>query len=213
MHGPKLKAKKMDEQLNALLDTAWEKIKSKGRNKDRSFSNDTSPDFFRDEIYWRRSLTDPLPAVWPPSENLSLYYYAYATGLDLAGNLQDGVYVARPWARVEFMPKDDLSPKLILLSDTLVEIGIDGFRPLTAAEESLYQMWPRERVVNFLTQLHTDWSVNETNIQEFKDFFCMRMSHDSIYEELRSKHEAFYLWLRCKHDDIHDTPEPPLEID
>jgi len=204
--GLKLKGKKMDEQLNALLDTAWEKINSQGRNKDKSLINEAPPEFLEDEIFWRRSLTSPLPAVWPPSENLTLYYYAYATGLDLAGNLHDGVYVARPWARIEVMPKSDSLPKLTWLRDTLVELGIQGFRPLTAAEESLYKMWPRERVVNFLTQYRTDRSVNETSVIEFTKFFCMLMSHNSVYQELRSKHEAFYHWLGCKHDDSHDKP-------
>lgn len=198
----------MDEQLNALLDTAWEKINSQGRNKDKSLINEAPPEFLEDEIFWRCSLTSPLPAVWPPSENLTLYYYAYATGLDLAGNLHDGVYVASPWARIDVSPQGDSLPKLTWLRDTLVELGIQGFRPLTAAEESLYKMWPRERVVNFLTQFHAAQHVNETSTLEFKKFFCMLMSHDSIYEELRSRHEAFYRWLDCKHADAISDPEP-----
>jgi len=213
MPGPKLKAEKMSEQLNALLDTAWEKIKPKERNKNKPFRDDETPEFSEDEIFWRCSLTSPLPAVWLPSENLTLYYYAYATGLDLTGSLHDGVYVAKPWARIEVMPKSDSLPKLTWLCDTLVEIGIQGFRPLTAAEKILYKMWPRERVVNFLTRLHTARRTKETSTIEFKKFFCMVMSHNSVYQELRSRHEEFYHWLDCKHDDAHDIPQSPLEID
>jgi len=121
--------------------------------------------------------------------------------------------VASPWARIDVSPQGDSLPKLTWLCDSLVKIGIQGFRPLTPAEESLYEMWPRERVVNFLTQFRTARSVNETSVIEFTKFFCMLMSHNSVYQELRSKHEAFYHWLGCKHDDSHDIPEPPLEID
>jgi predicted HTH transcriptional regulator len=121
--------------------------------------------------------------------------------------------VASPWARIEIIPQGDSLPKLTWLQDTLVKLGIQGFRPLTAAEESLYEMWPRERVVNFLTQFHTAQRVDDTDTLAFKKFFCMLMSHNFVYQELRSRHEVFYHWLGCKHDDSHDIPEPPLEID
>lgn len=197
----------MHEQLKALIDTAWESVKPEKRSEDNLFGGDAPPEFLEDEPFWSWELTSPLPAFWPPSKNLALYYYAYATGLDLAGNLNDGVYVASPWARIEVMPKSDSLPKLTWLRDTLVELGIQGFSPLTAAEESLYKMWPRERVVNFLTQFHAAQRVNETSMIEFKKFFCMLMSHNSIYEELRSRHETFYRWLDCKHADAKSVPE------
>ena len=197
----------MDEQLKALIDTGWESVKPERRSEDKPFGGDEPVEFSEDGPFWSCNLTNPLPAVWPPSENLALYYYAYATGLDLAGNLNDGVYVASPWARIKVMPESDSLPKLTWLRDTLVELGIQGIRPLTAAEESLYKMWPRDRVVNFLTQFHTVQRVNETSTLEFKKFFCMLMSHDSIYEELRSRHEAFYRWLDCKHADAISVPE------
>jgi hypothetical protein len=111
----------MSDSFKALLDAGWSEL-----------SVPASPPGERPGVSWSWRLSPPFPSEWPPREESRIVYYAFAEGFDLS--VMDGVRVGAPWLRLEVPVSGHAPPVLIPMRGSVEELGIQGVRPLSAAE-------------------------------------------------------------------------------
>jgi hypothetical protein len=176
----------MSADFKELLDAEWKKFQP------NIIPRSPEPP----KRWWRYSVSPPFPSVWPPTPNLTLYYYVYAESHDFAGRLADGIYLAAPWGRVEVGMKKKTPLKFSLLSYKIKEIGIQGVRPLNEDELAIYRR--RDFAEAYLADLTALPDGNEKAVQELKAYYCLWRSNNGIAEEIRPYYEQFFQWLECK---------------
>ena len=98
------------EELKALVDAEWKRFPRPAVDPKRG-------------PFWSPRTTPPFPAAWPHDGRLD--FYAFADGFQ--PGLMDGVRIAAPWLRVRAG-----APSVI--SQGLVDIGVQGVRPVKASE-------------------------------------------------------------------------------
>jgi len=175
------------DEFKSLLDPQWQKV-------DRASSGRLFPSR---PVLWSYQVSPPFPMDWLPGPKPRLCYYAYATGFSVQGGLADAVYVAAPWCRVIVSSSGASPPILERLSPRLREIGIQGFRPITAEEKAIYdQAGSVERFLSGLTSIPEE-SAAETQL--LRTYYCTWAGHNgTIVPEIRAFHEGFFRWLACK---------------
>ncbi len=103
------------EDLKALVDAEWKRFPKPAVDPKRG-------------PVWSSRTTPPFPVVWPSDGRLD--FYAFADGF--RPGLMDGVCIAAPWLRVRVA--DNAAPVVTVLSKGLVDVGIQGVRPVNASE-------------------------------------------------------------------------------
>ena len=170
--------------FTTMLDAEWKEIQP----RESLFSPNPQ------EVIWNYSVSPPFPAHWPPDGTSQHYYYVFGTGVS-PRTLADGVYIAAPWGRVEVQGAG--YPKFTRLTATLVEIGIQGVRPLTQEESSVYEMKETaEGCLRGLTLLPAD---TDRNVRSLREYYCSWLGHNGVAAaEIRKLHIRFFDWLGCR---------------
>lgn len=88
-----------------------------------------------DHAGWRMLVSAPFPQSWPPGPGRLGAVVRYAFAMRLRPGLADGVEVAAPWARSTL--RADGTVTVEPLRTRLEPLGVQGVRPLTAAESAL----------------------------------------------------------------------------
>jgi hypothetical protein len=176
----------IDMRISVSLDAEWKKLNP----------NSASPPGGPPGRWWTYKISPPFPSVWPPTPDLTLYYYVYANGRDFSGGLVDGVYIAAPWARVEVDLKKSTDPKLEILSTKIKEIGMQGVRPLSEEEAAVYKLGETaEAYLGSLTHLP---DARDRKVFDLRKYYCAWCRDSGVTEEISPLHEGFIKWLGCK---------------
>ncbi len=177
----------MKEAFKSLIETEWQKIQP---------DVDLAAKY---PVFWSYHITPPFPATWPLADNSRLYYYVFAYG---RGNgLADGVYVAAPWARVEVYPGDMGLPSINLLMDEIVQIGVQGERPLNAKEIAISKIG--ESAEAYLATLATMPDKSDRVVFQLKEYYCQWLRFSGIEEQIGRLHESFIHWLACEQFNVN----------
>jgi hypothetical protein len=148
-------------------------------------------------ILWTYQVSPPFPMDWFPAPTRRLCYYAYATGFSVQGGLADAVYVAAPWCRVIVDWAAESPPVLEHLSSHLRKIGIQGFRPITAAEKAVYDQ--AGSVGRYLSGLTSIPEALAPETRRLKAYYCTWSNHNgTVLPEIQAFHEGFFGWLACE---------------
>lgn len=173
----------INDSVRPLLDAEWEKLNA----------NPISPSMEPPRRLWAYEISPPFPSLWPPTRDLTLYYYVYAEGHDFSGGLADGVYIASPWGRIEVDSKGRAAPKFQLLSTKIEEIGIQGVRPLTEEEVSIYESG--ETIEAYLSSLTSLPHKKDKPVSDLRRYYSAWCRDFGIAREIRPLHKAFFGWL------------------
>ncbi len=172
-------------QVEALVQAEWRSVKASSRKAT------ASP---RDSVSWSYRITPPLPASWPPGGKGQVCYYAFAGGLRPA--LADAEVVAAPWARVVMDATGRQNPGLEILTPQLQELGIQGVRPLTKEEISIWDS--RDAVEQEIYGLSRSVT-RPDGAGRLKEFYCLFLkTHGAVGKAVRSRHREFFDWLGCE---------------
>jgi hypothetical protein len=176
----------MSHSFKPLLDAEWEKTRT-GFHWPFSMQAGTLWDYY---------VSPPFPAQWPPDADRRFYYYIYAMGQN-PQKLSDGSYLSAPWGRIEVVRKRNIPPIFMRLSKKLIEIGIQGVRPLSREEALIYEN--KEAAETYLGTLDSSPAEDSKNAQLLREYFCTWCRHNGVIsEEISKLHTPFFLWLRCK---------------
>jgi hypothetical protein len=176
----------MSHSFRPLLDAEWKKTRS---GCCRPFSKSA-------DVSWNYYVSPPFPVQWPPDGDQRLFYYIYAMGHS-PQNLSDGVYISAPWGRIEAVGAGNIPPKFTRLSKELMEIGIQGVRPISREEGSIYEK--REVAEAYLETLVLPPAENNKSVQLLREYFCTWSRHNGVIsEEIGKLHTPFFLWLGGK---------------
>lgn len=110
-----------------LAKTAWKDVRAKGSG-------------------WQYRVSPPFPATWPSSKDAPVVFYVYATKFNPM-RIMDGVHVAAPWAEIQVDPTNASPPKVTIKKKKLVDIGIQGVRPLKKEEINSQCAWIKNNSV------------------------------------------------------------------
>jgi hypothetical protein len=184
--GPMEPQESVREKVEAMVKEEWKKIEA-------TIEPAASP---QDFMGWRYALSPAIPAAWPPDGKGSVYYYAFAYGLNPT-RLADAEFVAAPWLRVKVDAIGKSAPQLEILTKKIKEIGIQGVRPLEAEELGvLKQAKQVEEQVYKLTQATSLRSVDSVTVKQHYQLWCS--TQGAIAEQLRPQHKKFFDWVGCK---------------
>jgi hypothetical protein len=87
-------------------------------------------------------------------------------------------------------------PKFKLLAGTIREIGIQGVRPLTQKETTIYKR--KEAVQAFLGSLAGMPDETAMGVKEIRTYYCTWFGLNGVIAgEIRPCHENFFNWLGC----------------
>ena len=174
------------KEFRPLLDDDWKKINA---IRQQSFDDE---DNVTEDITWNYYITEPFPSVWPPAKDLYLIYYAYAEGFGLTSNIQAGVLVSAPWARIDF---DYINQKVIstnILQKKIVPIGTQNIQEIEGKEIGAFEH--AISLENYLLQKE-----EERSIKHLKDYYCLWIKHHKIvFEKIMPLHKEFTSWLHKK---------------
>jgi hypothetical protein len=146
-------------------------------------------------VSWNYYVSPPLPVQWPPDGDHRFFYYIYAMGHD--PNIYDGSRISAPWGRIEVVSSGNIPPEFMRLSKKIIEIGIQGVRPVSREEALIYKK--RESAETYLLTLALLPHENDKNAQLLREYFCVWCRHNGvILEEIGKLHTPFFLWLGCK---------------
>jgi len=175
----------MSHSFKPLLDAEWKKTRS-------GFQ---LPFLKPAGVSWDYYVSPPFPVQWPPDADHRFFYYIYAMGHN-PQNLVDGAYISAPWGRIEAAGTGNSPPKFIRLAKKLIEIGIQGERPINREEALIYEK--REAAETYLGTLSLIPNENDKGAQLLREYFCTWCRHNGVIaEEIRKLHKPFFLWLGC----------------
>ena len=173
-----------DKEFRPLLEDEWKKIKA--------ISSTTFDEDDADEISWNYYISEPFPSVWPPESDLYLIYYAYGEGFGLMSNLQDGIIVSAPWARIDF---DYINQKVMnttILLKKLIPIGSQGIHAMDGKEIGAF-----EHAISLENYLLLE--EEKRSIKHLKDYYCLWIKHHKIiFDKIMPEHKEFTSWLHKK---------------
>ncbi len=173
-----------DKEFRPLLENDWKKIKAVSSNLVEE--DDSS------EINWNYYISEPFPSVWPIESDLFLIYYAYGEGFGLISNLQDGIVVSAPWAKIDF---DYINQKVIhisVLSKVLAPIGSQRIQAMDGKEIGAF-----DHAISLEKYLLA--SKEERSKKILKDYYCLWIKHHKIlFNNIMPKHKEFTSWLHKK---------------
>lgn len=165
--------------VEAVVFKAWEQVQPKGLPK-------TPFDL------WHERLTPVFPDQWLPRASNTLSYYAYA--YRLGQHLSDGEHQSAPWARIRVKGPNDAEPQLELLSKTIRESGIQGVRPLSKAEISIYKGGETLKAAILGMKTAPDRKL----AARIKAYYCQWLRHNGrISSHIVPNHKPFVHWLAC----------------
>ncbi|MEO6953923.1 MAG: hypothetical protein ABI321_19125 [Polyangia bacterium] len=134
---------------------------------------------------WTMEVTPFVPASWPPDG--AVIAYAYARRIE--PGLQDGYVVAHVWAKARISRDGTLA--IEHLADRVVELGIQGFRPVATAEIERTVAEGRRAQASFLSAR----SLGDIDASAARAFFrTWRDFHGLIHKEVAARHPAFFTW-------------------
>ena len=146
---------------------------------------------------WTLLVSIPFPRDWPPAlgrQGMDVVRYAYA--MRLRPGLADGAEMAAPWARSTETP--DGAVTVTVLATELQPLGIQGVRPLSAAELDLAG---RESEAARLLQAGAADATNPL----VRAATCGWIARNGVVAAaITPLHQAFTRWLACG-----DTAGPP----
>lgn len=171
-------------RFKQVLDREWEKV-----NPNR----DEHPGRGPPRVFWNYQISPAFPSEWPPRRAAPLYYYLYASGID--AQVVDAERLSKPWARLDIRRNSDGSAQLQILSKGISEIGLQGVRPLTEEEASVYALEPQIEAY-----LQSSDSVPQDTTKEaelLRSYYCAWSGDRGVVGEIQPYHESFFSWLLC----------------
>jgi len=171
------------ESVKVLVDQEWAKIESE------------SPAGMEDVI-WSYSLSPPFPLDWPPVRGSQFRCYAYAYGRIISERLADGCHVGAPWASIE-ISQQRMAPRVVVFSNKVKDIGIQGVEPLPESERSLFDK--QSEVQRFLLSLEALPEEGSEETQNLRDYYSSWVRYNGVVvTKIRPQHRSFFKWLGCK---------------
>ncbi len=167
--------------VKALIDEQWEKIKPENS-------------IGKKNVMWTCYISPPFPLDWPPILRSRFRYYGYAYGLDISGRLMDGAHVSAPWVLVEASAEEKTAPKVLVLSNELKDIGIQGVEPLPESESRILARTNEVGQYLFMLQALPEEASEE--IRSLRDYYNSWLRYNGILaDNIRPHHERFFRWL------------------
>lgn len=121
-----------------------------------------------------------------------LIYYAYGEGFGLMSNLQNGILVSAPWARIDF---DYINQKVMnstILLKKLIPIGSQGIKAMDGKEIGAF-----EHAISLENYLLLE--EEKRSIKHLKDYYCLWIKHHKIiFDKIMPEHKNFTSWLHQK---------------
>lgn len=164
-------AQETASKVDQLIEATWKDVQPKGSG-------------------WRYRVSPPFPVSWPASKDAPIVFYVFATKLD-PRHIMDGEHVAAPWAEIELDPKDTASPKITIKKKRLVDLGIQGVRPLSKEETAAYKTMDiaQDAVIS---------SSGKKNAV-IRSAYCAWIKNNSvIFRQIEPVQRSFFDWLECK---------------
>jgi len=173
-----------DKEFRPLLEDEWKKIKSISST---SFDEDDSS-----EISWNYYISEPFPSMWPPESDLYLVYYAYGEGFGLLNNLDDGIVVSAPWAKIDFDHINQKVSNTTILLKKLIPIGSQSIQAMDGKEIGAF-----EHAISLENYLLLE--EDKRSIKHLKDYYCLWIKHHKvIFNKIMPEHKEFTSWLHKK---------------
>lgn len=148
----------------------------------------------RGKVGWSYSDVSPaMPTAWPPDGRGLLCHYVGAHGY--AQGLVDGVMVARPWAKVLADPRGESPATFEILTDEIVELGVQGVRPMSP---SASKPSPRDPAV-VAEQFDVLWRAPPAAGQPYpyvKESYTFWLRNNGTFAgAIRPLHAEFFAWI------------------
>lgn len=155
-------ADERQDKINKLVETAWVGIE-------------------QNEDGWIYRISPEFPISWPDTKRTKTVYYVFATRIDLQ-RTADGERVAAPWATIQVdSANNGSSPTLVIKNRKLVELGIQGVRPLTQEEAKAYK----------------EIGISKTGIS--RQGYCTWIKNNSLLSRaIELDQRNFFNWLQCE---------------
>ena len=184
---PPMDAKQIKVKVEALVKAEWGIIpKPLPPGADNPGSSDW--------IGWSYRISPPFPAAWPPDGKGTLYYYAYAAGLQPAG-LADAERLGPVWARVKVEVTGASPPRLEVLAKEIKAVGTIGVRPLKQEEIEVYKS--SDSVVAQVCEASTKTDAKVLDASSVRKYYCAWGRDSGVGGDIRSYHPEFFRWLGC----------------
>jgi hypothetical protein len=169
------------ELTKVLVDKEWAKI-------------DLEDSTERENVIWSCLSSPPFPLDWPPVPRSRFRYYIYTVGNDISGNLRDGCHVAAPWALVDLSDEEELDPEIIIVSNELEDIGIQGVEPLSQREQKVCER--AKDIQRYLCSLQALPEESSEEIRNLREYYS-NWSRNNVALETKIKphHKRFFEWL------------------
>jgi len=172
------------ELIEILVDREWAKI-------------DLEDSTEREKVIWSCLTSPPFPLDWPPVPRSRFRYYVYAVGNDISGNLMDGCHIAAPWALVDLSVQEKIDPGIIVVSNKLEDIGIQGVEPISESEQKVYER--ANDIQRYLCSLQALPEESSEEIQNLRDYYNNWLKDNGVLATTISPHhKRFFEWLSHK---------------
>ena len=159
---------------------------------------------FSSEGTWRETVSPPYPNVWPPNEQRSVSYYAFAEYVHGHRDF-NSVNFSAPWAKVVL--QDNVPPvKLIYLTSIGKPISgwCNGGLCLPVSPDGLENR--REIFQNETEKVHTllSWTGlpdgHNQYVDDIRKYYCRwEYEHTKLVSDyIEKNHREFFNWLACK---------------
>jgi hypothetical protein len=140
------------------------------------------------KIFWREALAPVVPSSWPPNGVVVRYVYARAIG-----GISDGERIAAPFARIVSAP--GAAPRVETLATSLIDLGVQGVRPVRASELPARSLDEVEAEVIALTAA----AATSPPPSAIKTAYCFwKKFNGVIADPIAARHREFFGWLACQ---------------
>lgn len=133
---------------------------------------------------WTYKISPLFPEIWPSVKDTNVTYFIFAIEQD-PQSLKDGEQIAAPWAEVKVKLNDISSATLTIKQKTLLNIGIQGIRPLEKKES--------EAISNLAIAQHSILSLSHKDDDLIKRSYCAWKKNNAVIsEEVKKRNPSFF---------------------
>ncbi len=138
----------------------------------------------------------PVPAAWPPQGPTALVFHVYTAVFD--PSLADGERIQSSWGLATLEP-GAREASLRTLRQPTRELGLQGVRPLKAAEQAALSVASRDRAEAALALLASEGRAAGPEAADVRGYYCAWLSVNGVIAgELRDASPGFLAWLGCR---------------
>ena len=145
---------------------------------------------------WYYQVKPPIPTHWPPQQERSVTYYAYAEYREF---MRHGPSLSRsaPWAKVVLT--EGMPAKTIILTGQIgpvIDQQVAWMVPPSVQEQQFQVRRDGEKQLsNFI-----NWQSipdSQTEVKAIREYYCQWAKENGIAKLIRNDNQAFFEWLSC----------------